>query len=133
MLEDRAKTSEFYSLTDGEPSAVNRSVWNGDLADHVQGLLNQIHREKDFKKRERLLVEVVKATLHFKNELAKATFYKDEWESVAKYMDSIGVLHSQEIREDFLDDRGKTHSHVIQTKRSVTKSIPSLRAVVQVQ
>lgn len=124
------EATRTYKIEDGEPSSVLRQVWNGDVFDYQRDLLNKIANERDHKARFKMLIECAKISLIAKQEFEKANFYKQEFESMASYLNNIGCLHETKVTDKVKDQHGKEHNHEYSSKRSIAKSIPSLRGVV---
>lgn len=131
MSSNNTETFKAYRKEDGEPAAIRREAWNGELMKFNMQLLNQIAQERDHKKRFKLLGECVKIAHLVNEEFEKAGFYKDEFESMATYLDNIDCLHISQKTEKVMDERGKEHNHVFDIKRSIVKSIPTLRTKVK--
>ncbi len=125
------EATRTYRVEDGEPSSITRKVWNGEILEYQRKLLNQIAEERDHKVRFKLLIECAKVALIVSQEFEKANFFKNEFESMSNYLDNIGCLHKTSVTEKVKDQMGKEHNHVYDSKRSLTKSIPSLRSMVR--
>ena len=47
---------------------------------------------------------------------------------MAHYLETIEVLHKEEVTDIAVDEKGNETVYVVQTKQSIVKSIPQLRA-----
>ena len=131
MLEGRVNAnSELYKIEDGEPANIKKQVWNGELSAYMLQLVNKIHLDKNFKTRENNLLELARCVNHFNNEFAKAEFYRQEWESMANYLDSLDIISKTKHYGTHTDSKGKDIIFIAKECRSITKSIPELRALV---
>lgn len=124
---------EEYSISTGEPSGTQPKIWNGELMTYQRQLLNNLYKEKNPKEIEKKIRELIKTTYHIENEMRKASFYKEEFDAFAKFLKSFGILHTTDVTEDFLDDKGVTHKHIVAEKRSLVSSIPELRPMLKGQ
>lgn len=120
-----------YNTSMGEPAGTQPKIWNGELMQYQRTLLNKLYRTKNQKEIENTIRELIKTTYHIEDEMRKATFYKEEFNSFAEFLKSFKLLHATPITEDFLDDKGVTHKHVVSEKRSLVASIPELRSELQ--
>lgn len=126
-IDDKLDTSKKYTVEDGEPAGINKDAWNGNLLERQRKLLNQIANEKDSKKRFSMLLDAAKISIIVNAEFEKATYYKLEYEAMAKYLDNVGVLHVVKDQEEVTDQQGKKHMHTYNERRSLSKTIPSLK------
>lgn len=129
-FESNSDTFKTYRKEDGEPAAIRREAWNGELMEYQFKLLDKIAKERDHKKRFNMIVEASKVCFIMNEEFEKASFYKGEFDSMADYLNNIGILHVSQKTEKVMDERGKEHNHVFDIKRSIVKTIPTLRAKV---
>lgn len=126
-VDDKLDTSKKYTVSDGEPAGINKEVWNGNILEYQRKVLNQIANEKDSKKRFNLLLECAKISIIVNSEMEKATYYKTEYDAMATFLDNIGILHVTKDQEEVTDQQGKKHMHTYNERRSLVKSIPTLR------
>lgn len=130
-IEDRIETEKKYKKEDGEPSAIKRPVWNGELMVYMRKVLNEISNERDHKKRFKSLIELGKISYIIEEEFEKASFYQLEFDQMCDLLSRSNLLHSVKNGEYLLDDFGKKHWHTYSEQRSLVKSIPTLRATIQ--
>lgn len=122
---------EEYKLSTGEPSAIQPKIWNGELNEYQRTLLNKLYKLKNQKEINSTILELIRSTYHVQNEFRKAEFYRSEFESFSKFLESHDVLSITKITEQVMDEFGKMHTHTLTEQRSLVKSIPELRALIQ--
>lgn len=122
---------EEYNIESGEPSGIQPKIWNGELMAYQRSLLVKLYKLKDEKKIASTVAELVRSTYHTENEMKKAAFYKGEFDAFAKFLESFDSLSTSKVTEEVMDDHGKMHTHVLTEKRSLVKSIPGVRALIQ--
>lgn len=130
MIETRNQ-ADLYDISSGEPAGVRRDVWNGDLFEYQKKLLNAIAQEKDNKVRFKYLVEATKVNAIIQDEMNKANFYKNEFESMCSFLETNNLMSEKEEKEKVKDNLGKEHDYTLNKKRSLVKSIPQLRALLK--
>lgn len=122
---------ETYEISTGEPAGTQSKIWNGELMEYQRSLLKKLYKLTDKKQINSTILELIRSTYHTENEFRKAGFYKAEFEHFADFLKSFGVLSESKITEEVMDEFGKMHTHVLDVKRSLVKSIPEVRALMQ--
>ncbi len=117
-----------YDIKDGEPAGIQQKIWNGELAAYQRTLLNKLYKLQDPKKIQSAILELIKTTYHTEAEFKKAEFYKQEFDKMAHYLETMELLHKEEVTDIAVDEKGKENVYVVHTKQSIVKSIPQLRA-----
>ena len=77
------------------------------------------------------ILELIRSTYHTENEFRKADFYKTEFDHFCDFLKHFDVLSSTKLTEDVMDEFGKMHKHTLSEQRSLVKSIPEVRALMQ--
>lgn len=122
---------EEYNKASGEPSAIQPKIWNGELMVYQRTLLKKLYKQKNQKDINSTILELIRSTYHTENEFRKAEFYKSEFDYFSDFLTSYNVLSSTKITEDVMDEFGKMHKHTLSEQRSLIKSIPEVRALIQ--
>ena len=122
---------EEYNKASGEPAGIQPKIWNGELMEYQRTLLKKLYKLKNQKDINSTILELIRSTYHTENEFRKADFYKTEFDHFCDFLNHFDVLSSTKLTEDVMDEFGKMHKHSLSEQRSLVKSIPEVRALMQ--